>query len=156
MQFISSLNLALWFDLLDSMLKKVDLVLFGCQTLFHILSGTLSNFDITYDESNKFYASRVSQHVSFFKSQVPMIHGVPAAVDPGDIEVVTPPDLAEEPAVSAVEPSIDVGNRSSVAPEVRKIAPDVLLLKLPEATVQARAEAVSIGHRISHFPKHPL
>ena len=28
-----------------------------------------SNFDITYDESNKFYASRVSQHVPFFKSR---------------------------------------------------------------------------------------
>ena len=50
-----------------------------------------------------------------------MIPGVPAAVDPDDIEVVTPPDLAEVPAFSAVEPSIDVGDRSSVAAEVREI-----------------------------------
>ena len=27
---------------------------------------------------------------------------------------------------------------------------------LPESTVCARADAVSIEHRISHFPKHPL
>ena len=51
-----------------------------------------SNFDITYDESNKFYASRISQHAPFFKSQFTMIPGVPAAFDPGDLEVVTPPD----------------------------------------------------------------
>ena len=39
-----------------------------------------SNFDITYDESNKFYASRVSQHVPFFKSQFTMIPGVSPAL----------------------------------------------------------------------------
>ena len=61
-------------------------------------------------ESNNSYASRVSQHVPFFKNQFAVIPGVPAAADPGDIEVVTPRDLAEEPAVSAVEPSIDVGD----------------------------------------------
>ena len=115
-----------------------------------------SKCNITCDESNKFYASRVSQNVPFFKNPFTVIPGVPAAVDPGDIEVVTPPDLVEEPAVSAVEPDVDVGDRSSVAAEVRKIAPDVPLPKLPESTVQARAEAVSIEHRISHFPKHPL
>ena len=38
---------------------------------------------------------------------------------------MTLPDLAEEPAVSAVERSIDVGDRLSVAAEVREIAPDV-------------------------------
>ena len=69
---------------------------------------------------------------------------------------MTPPDLVEEPAVSAVEPSIDVGDRSSVAAEVKEIAPEVPLPKLPESTVQARAEAVSIGHCVSHFPKCPL
>ena len=84
-----------------------------------------------------------------------VIPGVPSAVDPVDIEVVTPPDLAEEPAVSAVEPRIDVGDRSSVA-AVREIAPGVPLPKLPESTAQVRAEAVSIGHRMSHLPKHPL
>ena len=115
-----------------------------------------SKCNITCDESNKFYASRVSQNVPFFKNQFTVIPGVPAAVDPGDIEVVTPPDLVEEPAVSAVEPEIDVGDRSSIAAEVRKVAPDVPLPKLPESTVQARAEAVSIEHRIGHFPKHPL
>ena len=115
-----------------------------------------SKCNIMCDESNKFYASRVSQNVPFFKNQFTVIPGVPAAVDPGDIEVVTPPDLVEEPAVSAVEPDVDVGDRSSVAAEVREIAPDVPLPKLPESTVQARAEAVSIEHRISHFPKHPL
>ena len=72
-----------------------------------------SKCDITCDESNKFYAPRVSQYVPFFKNQFIVIPGIPAAVDPGDIEVVTPPDLAEEPVVSAVEPSIDVGDRDS-------------------------------------------
>ena len=115
-----------------------------------------SKCDITCDESNKFYASRVSQHVPLFKNPFTVSPGVPAAVDPGDIEVVTPPYLAEEPAVSAVEPSNDVDDRSSFAAEVREIAPDVPLPKLPESTVQARAEAVSIGHRMSHFSKHPL
>ena len=86
------------------------------------------------------------------KTKFTVIPGVPAAVGPVDIEVVTPPDLAEEPAVSAAEPSIDVGDRSSVAAEVREIAPGVPLPKLPESTVQARAEAVSIGHRMSHLP----
>ena len=90
-----------------------------------------SKCDITRDELNKFYASRVSQYVPFFKSQFTAIAGVPAAVDP-------------------------VGGRSSVAAEVREIAPSVPSPKLPESTVQARAEAVSIGHRISHLPKHPL
>ena len=96
------------------------------------------------------------QNVHFFKNQFTAIPGVPAAVDPGDIEVVTPLDLVEEPAVSAVEPDVDVGDRSSVAAEVREITPDNPLPKLLESTVQARAEAVSIEHRISHFPKHPL
>ena len=57
---------------------------------------------------------------------------------------MTPPDLAEEPAVLAVEPSIDVGDRSSVSAEVRKIAPDFLLPKLPESIVQAKAEVVIV------------
>ena len=78
-------------SLLDLMLKRVDLVLFGCRTHFHILSGTLK-CDITCDELNKFYASRVSQHVPVFKNKFAVIPGVPAAVDPVDIEVVTPPD----------------------------------------------------------------
>ena len=103
-----------------------------------------SKCQLNCDEENKFYASRVSQNVPFFQSNFEVIPGVPAAVDPGDIEVVTPPDLVEEPAVSAVEPDIDVGDRSSIAAEVRKVAPDVPLPKLPESTVQARAEAVSI------------
>ena len=76
-----------------------------------------SKCDITCDESNKFYASRVSQHVSFFKNQFTVIPGVPAAVDPGDIEVVTPPDLAEEPGVSAVKPSIDVATDRPLQPK---------------------------------------
>ena len=115
-----------------------------------------SKCDITCDESNKFYASRVSQYVPFFKNQFTVIPGVPAAVDPADIEVMTPSELAEEPVVSAVEPSFEVGDRSSVAAEVREVAPEIPLPKLPESTVSARAEAVSIEHRMSHFPKNPL
>ena len=115
-----------------------------------------SRCDIKCDESNKFYASRVSQYVPFFKNQFTVIPGVPAAVDPGDIEVMTPSELAEEPVVSAVEPSFEVGDRSSVAAEVREVAPEIPLPKLPESTVHARAEAVSIEHRMSHFPKNPL
>ena len=41
MQTISFLNLVHWFVLLDLMLKRVDLVLVGCRTHFHILSGIL-------------------------------------------------------------------------------------------------------------------
>ena len=90
-----------------------------------------SKCDITCDELNKFYASRVSQYVPFFKNQFTVIPGVPAAVDPVETyEVVTPPDLVEEPAVSAVEPSIDVGDRSSVAAEVREIAPESSFTKI--------------------------
>ena len=44
-----------------------------------------SKCDITRDESNKFYASRVSQHVPFFKNQFTVIPGFPAAVDLDDI-----------------------------------------------------------------------
>ena len=39
-----------------------------------------SKCDITCDELNKFYASRVSQHVPSFKNQFTVIPGVPAAV----------------------------------------------------------------------------
>ena len=140
MQIITFLSLVDWFVLLGLMLKRVDLVLFGCRTHFRILSGILLS---------------VTSHVMNRTTSMRQIPGVPAAVGPGDIEVVTPPDLAAEPAVSAVKPSIDVGDQSSIAAEVREIAPDIPLPKLPASTVQSRAEAVSIRHRMSHFPKHP-
>ena len=56
----------------------------------------------------------------FLSSKFAVIPGVPAAVDPADIEVMTPSELAEEPVVSAVEPSFEVGDRSSVAAEVER------------------------------------
>ena len=110
---------------------------------------------VSCNEDNQFYAPRVSQNVPFFQSNFEVIPGVPAAVEHSaeDFRVETPPELLEEPAVpdpsveSAVEPG-DLGERFSRAAEVREVAPDEV--------VRARAEAVSIDHRINHFPKLPL
>ena len=118
---------------------------------------------VSCSEDNKFYASRVSQNAPLFQSNFEVIPGVPAAVEhpAGDFHVETPPELLEEPVVpdpsveSAVEPG-DLGERSSRAAEVREVAPEEPLLMLSDAVVRARAEAVSIEHRINHFPKHPL
>ena len=46
--------------------------------------------------------------------------------------------------------------RAARADEVRNVAPEDPLPLLSDAVVRARAEAVSIEHRINHFPKHPL
>ena len=78
-----------------------------------------------------------------------------------DFRFETLPELLEEPAVpdpsveSAVEPG-DLGERSSGAAEVREVAPDEPLPMLSDTVVRERADAVSIEHRIKHFPKHPL
>ena len=71
------------------------------------------------------YASRVTQNVSFFRSNLTLIPGLHAiaAVSPGDIKVLTPPELAKEsaedvgviPIESAVKPSEEVGDLSNVA-----------------------------------------
>ena len=151
-----------------------------------------SKISLCCAEDNKIFANRVSENVPFFSMNFDFIPGMPAkaVADPGDIEVLTPPELAMEPVVSAVEPGLEGGaesssvadievftppelamepvvsavepgleggaESSSIAAKVREVAPDVPLPKLPESTVHARAEAVSIKHRISHFPKHPL
>ena len=85
--------------------------------------------EIKRKEDNKFSASRDHQHVPFFRNHFSVTPGVPAAVEPdvGDIEVVTPPDLAVEPADApgilpvepAVEPSLDLGDRSLGAVQLR-------------------------------------
>ena len=118
---------------------------------------------VSCSEENKFYASRISQNVPFFQSNFEGIPGVPAAVEhpAEDFRVETPPELLEEPVVpdSSVDPAVepgDLGERSSRAAEVREVAPDEPLPMLSDAVVRARAEAVSIEHRINHFPKHPL
>ena len=104
---------------------------------------------INCSEENKFYAARVSQNVPFFRTNFDVIPGVPAAVaDSGeDFVVETPPDILEEPAAHdsfvelAVEPA-DLGDRSSIAAEVREVAPDEPLPLLSEGVVRAREEAV--------------
>ena len=60
---------------------------------------------------------------SFFQSRVNVIPGVPAEVD--DIEVVAPPEILEPNANAVVEPDLDPGERSSVAAEIREVAPDI-------------------------------
>ena len=110
---------------------------------------------VSCNEDSQFYAPRVSQNAPFFQSNFEVIPGVPAAVEHSaeDFRVETPPELLEEPAVpdpsveSAVEPG-DLGERFSRAAEVREVAPDEV--------ARARAETVSIDHRINHFPKLPL
>ena len=118
---------------------------------------------VSCSEENKFYAWRVSQNVPFFQSNFELIPGVPAAVGhpSEDFCVETPPELLEEPVVpvSSVEPAVEPGNlgeHSSIAAEVREGAPDEPLPVLSDAVFRARAEAVSMEHRINHFPKHPL
>ena len=117
---------------------------------------------ISCSEENKFCAARVSQNVPFFQTNFDVIPGVPAAIDESgeDFVVETPPEILEEPAAHdlaelAVEPA-GVGDRSSIAAEVREVAPDEPLPLLSEGVIRAREEAVSIDHRINHFPKHPL
>ena len=102
---------------------------------------------INCGEENKFYAARISQNVPFFQTNFYVIPGVPAAVDDPneDFIVETPPDILEEPVARdssfeiAVEPA-DLGDRSSIAAEVREVAPDGPLPLLSEGVIRAREE----------------
>ena len=91
-------------------------------------------------EFNKIYASRVAENVPFFKSNFQLVPGVAAI--PGEEG-----DHVEE-VVHGLDPVR--------AEEVRAVAPEEPLPLLSDAVVRARAEAVSIELRLSHFPKHPL
>ena len=114
-------------------------------------------------EENKFYAVRISQNVPFFQTNFDVIPGMPAAVDDPneDFIVETPPDILEEPAARdssfeiAVEPA-GLGDRFSIAAEVREVAPDEPLPLLSEGVIRAKEEAVSTELPINHFPKRPL
>ena len=69
--------------------------------------------------------------------------------------------LLEEPVApdSSVKPAVesgDLGERSSIAAEVREIAPDGFFSSLSDAVVPARAEPVSMAHRTNHFQQHSL
>jgi hypothetical protein len=84
-----------------------------------------SKCHLTRDEENKFYASRVTQNVPFFRNNFIVIPGAPAEPFPGSsvIDVLPPSDPAAEPvdvpevlsAEPAVEPSIDLGMPSDTA-----------------------------------------
>ena len=100
---------------------------------------------------------------AIFPNQFEPKPGVPAAVHHSvdDLVIETPPEPVEEPAALdlSIEPAVepmDLGDRSSLAAEVREVAPDEPLPPLPEGVVRARAEAVSIEHRTNHVRKHPL
>ena len=174
----------------DQLKDGLGFVWFPGQLPFYIKD--CSKISLCCAEDSKIFANCVSENVPFFSMNFDFIPGMPAkaVADPGDIEVLTPPELAMEPVVSAVEPDLEGGaesssiadvevvtppelamepvvsavepgleggaESSSIAAKVKEVAPDVPLPKLPESTVHARAEAVSIKHRISHFPKHPL
>jgi len=84
-----------------------------------------SKCHLNRDEENKFYASRVTQNVPFFRNNFIVIPGTPAEPFPGSsvIDVLPPSDPAAEPvdvpevlsAEPAVEPSIDLGMPSDPA-----------------------------------------
>ena len=106
------------------------------------------------------YASRGTQNVPFFRTNLTLIPGLPAiaTVSPGDIKVLTPPELAKEsaedvgvlPVESAVKPSEEVGDLSNVAAEISEVAPENLLSRLPEHALVTREQALSIEHHINH------
>ena len=90
-----------------------------------------SKCQLNCDEENKFYASRVTQHVPFFRNNFTVIPGMPAEPLLGSsvIDVLPPLDPAAEPVdvpevlsvEPAVEPSEDFGKPSdpaSVEPEI--------------------------------------
>ena len=72
-----------------------------------------------------FFASRVTQNVPFFRNNFTVIPGMPAEPIPGggDVDALSPPDLAVEPVAvpesssvePAVEPSLDPGMPSDPA-----------------------------------------
>ena len=105
-----------------------------------------SKCQVVSPEANKIYASRVSENVPFFRSNFSFIPGLPAV--PGD------EDYSFEGAMHEPEPAR--ADEPVRAEEVRDVAPEEPLSLLSDAVVRARAEAVSIEHRIHHFPKHPL
>lgn len=84
------------------------------------------------------FASRVAHNVPFFRNNLAMIPGLPAiaSVSPGDIKVLTPPELAKEsvedagviPIESAVKPSEEVGDLSNVAAEISEVHLRILCL----------------------------
>ena len=84
-----------------------------------------SKCHINCDEENKFYASRVTRNVPFFRNNFTVIPGMLAEPIPGcsDVDVLSPPALAAEPVVvpeswsvePAVEPSVDPGMPSDPA-----------------------------------------
>ena len=84
------------------------------------------------------YASRGTQNVPFFRTNLTLIPGLPAiaTVSPGDIKVLTPPELAKEsvedagviPIESAVKPSEEVGDLSNVAAEISEVHLRILCL----------------------------
>ena len=86
--------------------------------------GNLSECQISCSASNKFYASKVCQNVPFF-NRVSMSFLVFLQSEVDDIEVVTPPEILEPNANAVVEPDLDPGERSSVAAEIREVAPDI-------------------------------
>ena len=89
-----------------------------------------------------------------------MIPGFPAiaSVSPGDIKVLTPPELAEEsdedvgvlPIESAVKPSDEVEDLSSVAAEIIESNLRILCLGCQSMLV-AREQALSIEHQMTLF-----
>jgi len=72
-----------------------------------------SKCHLNCDEENRFYASRVTQHVPFFSSNFTVIPGMPAEQFPGSsvIDVLPPSDPAAEPVdvpeVLSVEPAVE-------------------------------------------------
>jgi len=58
-----------------------------------------SKCNFNCDEENKFYASRVTQNVPFFRNNFIVIPGAPAEPFPGSsvIDVLPPSDPAAEP-----------------------------------------------------------
>ena len=107
-----------------NLVKKAVLDSFGFRTHFLSRWEILQNAKLNMI-NRQVYASRGTQNVPFFRTNLTLIPGLPAiaTVSPGDIKVLTPPELAKEsaedvgviPIESAVKPSEEVGDLSNVA-----------------------------------------
>ena len=91
-----------------------------------------SKCHINCDEENKFYASRVTQNVPFFRNNFTVIPGLPAEPIPegGDADALSPPDLAAEPVVvpesSSVEPAVEPSSDPGMPSEPASVEHEIL------------------------------
>jgi hypothetical protein len=105
-----------------------------------------SKCHINDNEENKFYASRVTQNVPFFRNNFTVIPGLPAEPIPegGDADALSPPDLAAEPVVvpesSSVEPAVEPSSDPGMPSEPASVEHEILA-------------PPPFDRKLTHFPK---